>query len=110
MTTLTKSHSRFDANTQTITLASRYALFIKKIEFSYFGFIAMSILISSCLGGITTMKIFENDAPIWMFILSIGVTMANLVSCLAQAPMKWVVNLFALSLLVNTVLLIVNLI
>ena len=110
MTTLTRTYGRFDTNTQTITLASRYNSFIKKIEFSYFAIIAMAILISSCLGSITTMKIFENAAPLWMFILSLAVTMANLVACISQAPTKWVINLFTLSVFVNTVLLIVNLI
>ena len=110
MSTLARTYGRFDSNTQTITLASRYQLFIKKIELSYFGIIAMAILISSCLGGITTMKIFENVGPLWMFILSLTVTMSNLVACISQAPTKWVVSLFTLSVLVNTVLLIVNLI
>jgi hypothetical protein len=110
MTTLAKSHTHFNTTTQTVSLASRYSVFIKKLEFSYFGIIAMAILISSCLGGITTMQIFEHNAPLWQFIVSLGFTMANLVACLSQAPMKWVVNLFAASLLVNTVLLLLNLI
>ncbi len=110
MTTISKSYSSFDTNTQTISLASRYDQFIKKIEFSYFGIIAVAILFSSCLGSVATMKIFETGAPIWMFILSLGSTMANLVACISQAPIKWVVNLFALSMVVNTILLIVNLI
>lgn len=110
MTTLTKTYGRFDTNTQTITLASRYNQFIQKIEFSHFAVIAMSILISSCLGSITTMKIFENVGPLWMFILSLAATMANLIACIAQAPAKWVINLFTLSVVINTALLIVNLI
>ncbi|MES2679491.1 MAG: hypothetical protein V4635_06375 [Bacteroidota bacterium] len=108
MTTLTKTYSRFDTNTQTISLASRYNQFIKKIEFSYFGIISGAILFSSCLGSIATMKIFESAGPLWMFILSLSVTMANLVACISQAPLKWVVNLFTLSIVVNTLLLLVN--
>jgi hypothetical protein len=110
MTTFAKTHTRFNTNTQTITLASRYDRFIKSLEFSYFGLISMAILIGSCLGGVATMKIFENDAPFWQFVLSLGISMANLVACISQAPTKWVVNLFAASLLVNAVLLLLNLI
>jgi hypothetical protein len=110
MTTLTTNHARFNTNTQTISLTSRYNRFIKSLEFSYFGIIAMAILIGSCLGSVATMKIFENDAPFWQFVLSLGITMANLVACISQAPMKWVVNLFAASLLVNSVLLLLSLI
>src|SRR4051812_13165083 len=110
MTTLAKTYERFDTHSETISLSTRYNLFIKQIEFSYFGIIAMAILISSCLGSIATMQIFKNDAPFWMFILSLAVTMANLVACIGQAPLKWVVNLFTFSVLVNMVLLILNLI
>lgn len=109
MTTLTKTYGRFDTNTQTITLASRYNQFIKRIEFNYFAIIAMAILISSCLGSVATMKIFENAGPLWMFILSLAVTMANLAACISQASTKWVVNLFSLSVLVNAILLVANL-
>ena len=108
MTTLTKPYLKFSANMQSITLASRYDQFIKKIEFSHFGIIAKSILIASCLGSITTMYIFENNGPLWEFIISLGFTMANLVACIGMAPTKWVVNLFTVNVFVNVILLIVN--
>ncbi len=110
MTTLAKTHTSFNTNTQAVSPVSRYNRFIKDLEFSYFGLIAVAILVGSCLGGITTMKIFENDAPFWQFMLGLGISMANLVACISQAPTKWVVNLFAASLLINSVLLIINLI
>lgn len=108
MTTLNKTYGWFDTNTQTFTLASRYSRFLKSLEFNYFGIIAVAILFTSCIGGITTMKIFENNAPLWQFILSLGFTMANLVACIGQAPLKWVLYLFGSSLLVNVILLLVN--
>lgn len=109
MATLAKTHTGFNTSAPGVSLASRYNNFITRIESSYFGFIAMAILISSCLGGITTMQVFEQHAPFWQFILSLGFTMANLVACISQAPAKWVMNLFAASLLVNTALLLLNL-
>lgn len=110
MTTLTKTYTPSHSVVQTLNSTRLYTRLINRLEFSYFGLIAMSILISSCLGGITTMQIFETDAPLIEFILSVSFTMALLVACLSQAPTKWIVNLFALSILVNTVLLIINLI
>ncbi len=112
MTTLAKTYSHVNQNekVQSASLTAKYNLFIKKLEFSHYGIIAMAILIGSCLGSITTMKVFENNAPLWQFIVSLGFTMANLVTCIAQAPTKWVVNLFTASLLVNILLLVVNLI
>lgn len=89
---------------------SAYDRLIEGLTFSHFGLIAFAILVSSCLGSIATMKIFENHADSWQFILSLAVTMANLVACISQAPTKWVVNLFGLSLIVNTLLLLLNLI
>jgi hypothetical protein len=88
---------------------SSYDRLIESLNFSHFGLIAMSILVSSCLGSVATIKIFENGAPVWQFIISLGFTMANLVACISQAPTKWVVNLFGASLLVNTILLLLNL-
>jgi len=108
MTTLSKTQGRFDTNSQTISLATRYDRFIAKLEFSYFALIAMVILIGSCYGGITTMQIFKNNAAIWEFVLAVSFTMASLVACLGQSPTKWVVNLFAASLFVNTILLLAN--
>lgn len=89
-------------------VASRYDQFIQRLEGSYFGLISMAILIGSCLGGITTMMIFENNSPVWQFIIGLGAAMANLVAAISQAPTKWVVNLFATCLIVNTILLLIN--
>ena len=110
MTTITKSYSHSETVETSSSLAMRYNAFIKKLEFSHYFVIATCLLVSSCLGSITTMKIFENHASDWQFIASLGFTMANLVACIAQAPTKWVVNLFLASVFVNTLLLIINLV
>src|SRR5690606_30144178 len=87
---------------------SSYDKFVEGLKFSHFGLIAMAILFGSCLGSVATMMVFQNDAPIWQFGLSLSVTMANLVACISQAPTKWVINLFGLSLIVNTFILLLN--
>lgn len=112
MTTLAKTYSHVNQNerVQSASLSAKYSAFIKKLEFSHYAVIAMAILIGSCMGSITTMKVFENNAPLWQFIASLSFTMANLVACIAQAPTKWVVNLFTLSMFVNILLLVINII
>ena len=64
----------------------------------------MSILIASIWGGITAMVVLENSAPIWVLCENIYITMASNIASIGQAPVKWVVNLFALAMLVNLVL------
>ncbi len=86
-----------------------YKKLIKKAEFSYFGLIAMTITIGSILGGISAMYIFQNDAPIWQLGIVMSVSMANNVAAIAQAPAKWIVNLFTLCVLLNLLMTVINL-
>lgn len=69
----------------------------------------MAILVGSCVGGIATMFVFENNSPIWQFLLAVGFSMANLVAAISQAPTKWVFNLLMASLLVSSILILINL-
>lgn len=108
MNTFSKTYTPSQTQENTTVLNGWYHQFIGKMTFNYYGFIAMSILIASCLGGITTMQIFENGAPLWQFMASISFTMANLVACIGQAPTKWTINLFAAAIVVNTILLLIN--
>lgn len=91
-----------------LSSGSRYDKLIEDLKFSYFGLISMTILIGSIVGGIATMYVFENGAPFWQFVIGLAVSMANLVTAISQAPTKWVINLFALSVIVNTILVIAN--
>lgn len=91
-----------------LSSGSRYDKLIEDFKFSYFGLISMTILIGSIVGGIATMYVFENGAPFWQFVIGLAVSMANLVAAISQAPTKWVINLFALSVIVNTILVIAN--
>ncbi len=83
---------------------------IEKLKFNHFALISMAILVGSCLGGIAAMYVFMNGAPFWQFALGLSVSMANLIACISQASTKWVVRLFGLSLLVNAILVLANLI
>jgi len=85
-----------------------YSRLIKKAEFSYFGLISMTISVGSILGGIAAMFIFQNDAPTWQLGVAMMVSMANNVAAIGQAPAKWIVNLFVLCLVLNSLLIALN--
>lgn len=87
---------------------SKYEQFIESLNFSYFGLISMSILVGSIIGGIAAAAILSNDAPIWQLGLCAAVSMANNTAGIGQAPTKWVFNLFIVSIVVNTLLIIAN--
>ena len=106
MTTLSKTYTH--QNTGSVELNGWYNKLIKKLEFSYFGLISMTILAGSILGGIAAMYVFERDAPIWQFLLCLGFSTMNNVFAISQAPVKWVFNTFVLTVLVNVFLIIIN--
>ena len=81
----------------------------EQLRFSHFAIISLSILVGSCLGGIASMYVFMNGAPFWQFVLGLGVSMANLVASIAQAPTRWVLLVFTASLLINLLLVVCNL-
>jgi len=86
-----------------------YAKLIEKAQFSYFGIIAMTITIGSILGGVAAMFVFQNDAPTWQLGVAMMVSMANNVAAIGQAPTKWVVNIFALCVVLNLLIIAINL-
>lgn len=108
MSTVAKNFSQSQANSSELSLSARYNKFIEDLKFSHFGLISMAILFGSIMGGIAAMYVFENQAPMWQFILGLGVSMANLVASIAQAPTKWVFNLLVLSVIVNIGLILAN--
>lgn len=108
-TTLKSNALNLTANHSKQVSTGWYANFISKLEFSYFGLIAMTITIGSILGGLSAMQILSQDAPIWQLGLVMAGAMANNVSAIGQAPTKWVVNLFTLSTVISILFIIVNL-
>ena len=98
----------FTQNAAEMQNLSWYARLIKKLEFSYFGLIAMTITIGSVIGGIAAMYIFKNDAPIWQLGLCMAGAMANNVAAIGQAPTKWVVNIFVANFLIAVLFILIN--
>jgi hypothetical protein len=87
-----------------LTLAMRYDRFIEGLKFSHFAVMAMAVLIGSCLGSIAAMYLFVYGAPTWVFAIGLFASLANLVAAISQAPTKWMVNMFLLSVAVNLIL------
>ena len=87
---------------------SFYGKLVQKLEFSYFGLIAMTISVGSIIGGIAAMYVMEHNAPIWQLGLAMAGAMANNVSAIGQAPTRWVLNIFLANLTVCTLLILAN--
>lgn len=90
------------------TNLSWYGKLVQKLEFSYFGLIASTITIGSIIGGIAAMYVLQNNAPIWQLALCMTGAMANNVSAIGQAPTRWVTNIFIGNLVLQTLLILVN--
>jgi len=88
--------------------ASGYDAFLQKLNFSYFGLMAMTITFGSCLGGIAAMYTMQNETPIWQLGIVMACAMANNVAAIGQAPIKWLVNIFAVTSVVNTLMILIN--
>jgi hypothetical protein len=95
-------------NAVQVKTRSAYIRWIESLSFSYFGIISMTILIGSIAAGIAAMYILKNHAPLWQLGLCMAAAMANNVSAIGQAPIKWVVNLFLICIAVNAVLILAN--
>jgi hypothetical protein len=108
MTTQTKNIFQQERLLSGYGIKTYYERLIKNLEPNHFGLISMSILIGSCIGGLAAMSVFENHGPFWQFIIGLYFSIANLVASIAQAPTKWVLNIFCGSALLNAFLIIIN--
>lgn len=90
------------------TITEKYNKIVEGAKFSYFALISMTILIGSCFGGVAAMYILKNDAPIWVLGINIGISMANNIAAIGQAPAKWVINLFAASIILNALMIAIS--
>lgn len=90
------------------TRKSKYELWIESLNFSYFGIISMTILVGSIIGGIAAAVILSNNAPIWQLGLCAAVSMGNNAAGIGQAPTKWIVNSFFVSIITNGILILMN--
>lgn len=85
-----------------------YRRFIDEMEGVYFGVVAMSIVIATILGAIALMYIFKNKAPLWQVFVSVAFVLSNNIIPVAQQKLAWILGLFLISVLVNSLLIVVN--
>lgn len=64
-----------------------------------FGVIAIALLIVGCLGGVT--MTFGAALQTWSLLAVVIPTMTTLSLLLAVAPMKWIINAFIVTLIVD---------
>ena len=83
---------------------------MKNNEENYFSFIVMIILVGSIWGGLAAMLIDKNNSPVWQLVLNVSASMTGNVMAIGQAPLKWVVNLFIFGLIINSFILVINII
>lgn len=89
---------------------ARYNEIVKGLEESYFGFLAVSITITSMMGGIAAMYVFANHAPLWEFIICVIFSMGTNVAAIAQATARQLFHCFVVTAVVNFSLIITNLV
>jgi hypothetical protein len=113
MSTYSSHLGKTEMNLQSHTTTSSagtgwYSRLIEDLKFSHFGLISLAILFGSCLGGVAAMYVLMAGFPIWAVGVGLAASLANLVACIAQAPTRWVVNLFTFSVVVNLLLFILS--
>lgn len=88
-----------------------YNTLYKDFEELYVGYSAVAIILSTCLGAAAAMVILMNGHDLVQMIqlfLVVAVCMGYMVTVLAQLKPKFVFNTLILSLLLSSVLLLVN--
>ncbi len=76
-------------------------------ESSYYGTLSMSILIGSAMGGIMAYFASEKQSLL-LVVIGLLVTMGNLVSNIAQLPVKFLVRMSLVAVVVNTLIILIS--
>ena len=88
-----------------------YQKIFSQFEYGFFGSCTLGILASSCIGGIAAMAVLQNGtSPMQLFQLFLVVASAMTFngSVLSQQKPKVVFNTLLLSIVVNTLLIVIN--
>lgn len=88
-----------------------YNTLYKDFEELYVGYSAVAIILSTCLGAAAAMVILMNGHDLlqmFQLFVVVAVCMTYMVTVLAQLKAKFVFNTLILSLVVSTVLLLLN--
>lgn len=88
-----------------------YNTLYKDFEELYVGYSAVAIILSTCLGAAAAMVILMNGHDLiqmFQLFVVVAVCMTYMVTVLAQLKPKFVFNTLILSLLISSVLLLIN--
>lgn len=81
---------------------------VDQFESARFGWMAMLIIIQSCLGSVACMYILKNNGGDIMLVTGAVVTLACNSVLIAQGSGKLCLSLFYISLIINTVFILLN--
>lgn len=88
-----------------------YNQYLSQFKAGYLMYIPLTIILQSCIGSVAAMYILVNSHKPMAFVelfLCVSVSMIYNAAVLAQIKVKYVFNLLLLSLLVNTILIVIN--
>jgi hypothetical protein len=85
-----------------------YGQLVAGLEGAYFGIVAFSIAISGIFGGVALSYILVDKGPTWQLVASIGLVLANMILPVAQQKLKPIISLFLLSIVANSVLILIH--
>ena len=88
-----------------------YYKLYKDFEELYVGYSAVAIILSTCLGAAAAMVILMNGhdfVQMFQLFLVVAVSMIYMVTVLAQLKPKFVFNTLIVSILLSTILLLIN--
>ncbi|MAY84810.1 MAG: hypothetical protein CMP59_11825 [Flavobacteriales bacterium] len=86
-----------------------YDIQVTKFERSRFGAMAMMLAIQTCWGSIAAGLSYDNETILNLAICG-SVTMLNNTVLIAQGPAKWCVSVFSIATIVNTVIILIEVI
>ncbi len=81
---------------------------VDKFEAARFGWIAMCIVIQSCLGSVACMYILKNNASDFMLLTCAVITMTSNAVFIAQGSGRLCLAFFYTSLIINIIFLLLN--
>lgn len=102
--TLTKSNTNY----QSFSIDGWFKKQVAKFENARFGWMTIYITAQSCLGAIAVMYVLQNNANDILLSISAAITMASNALFIAQAPGKWCLITFYLSVLINALIILFN--
>lgn len=82
---------------------------VQAFEINRFGLMAVFMVLQVCVASAAVYYIFQSGTTVWQLMICAALTMFSNTMLIAQAPARWCVVAFYLSLIFNTLLILINL-